>query len=157
MAMNIDASPTLTRIRAAGILRVGTTGDYTPFSLKQPDGSYQGADIDMAYDLTERLGVGIEFVPTVWVDLLDDFLADRFDIAMGGVTVTPARAEKASFSIPTFVDGKRPLARREYRDRFTSIAAIDQAGVQVIGNPGSANEGFDPAHFQRATLVIPPD
>ena len=29
--MNVDPSPTLTRIRAAGILRVGTTGDYTPF------------------------------------------------------------------------------------------------------------------------------
>src|ERR1700675_1214737 len=98
-----DASPTLDRIRAAGVLRVGTTVDYTPFSLKQPDGSYQGADIDMAHDLAERLGVGITFVPTVWVDLLDDFLADHFDIAMGGVTITAPRAEKAFFSIPTFV------------------------------------------------------
>src|SRR5438270_13140378 len=108
--MTAKDSPTLARIRAAGVLRVGTTGDYTPFSLKQPDGSYQGADIDMAHDLAERLGVGIEFVRSVWVDLLDHFLADRFDIAMGGVTVTAPRAEKAFFSIPTFVDGKRPLA-----------------------------------------------
>src|SRR2546423_148365 len=107
----MNDSPTLTRIRAAGVLRVGTTGDYTPFSLKQPDGSYQGADIDMAHDLAERLGVGIEFVPTVWVDLLDHFLADHFDIAMGGVTVTAPRAEKAFFSVPTFVDGKPPRSR----------------------------------------------
>jgi cyclohexadienyl dehydratase len=152
--MTVTDSPTLDRIRAAGILRVGTTGDYTPFSLKQPDGSYQGADIDMAYDLTERLGVGIEFVPTVWVDLLDDFLADHFDIAMGGVTVTPERAAKASFSVPTFVDGKRPLARREYRDRFTNFAAIDQPGVRIIANPGSANEAFVRGHFRQATVII---
>ena len=124
--MDIHISPILDRIRAAGVLRVGTTGDYTPFSLLQPDGSYRGADIEMASDLGERLGVGIEFVSTVWVDLLDDFLADHFDIAMGGVTVTVARAERAYFSVPTFVDGKRPLARRENRDRFTLIAAIDQ-------------------------------
>jgi cyclohexadienyl dehydratase len=154
MAKDIDGSPTLTRIRAAGILRVGTTGDYTPFSLKQPDGSYQGADIDMAHDLAGRLGVGIEFVPSVWVDLLDHFLADRFDIAMGGVTVTPERAEKAFFSAPTFVDGKRPLARREYRDRFTNFAAIDQPGVRVIANPGSANEAFVRGHFRQATVII---
>src|SRR5437660_7192446 len=152
MAMN--DSPTLTRIRAAGVLRVGTTGDYTPFSLKQPDGSYQGADIEMAHDLAERLGVGIEFVPTVWVELLDDFLADHFDIAMGGVTITAARAERACFSTPTFVDGKRPLARREDRDRFTSIAAIDQPGVRVIANPGSANEAFVRGHFRQATVII---
>jgi len=101
--MTATDSPTLDRIRAAGVLRIGTTGDYTPFSLLQPDGSYQGADIDMAHDLAERLGVRLEFVPTVWVDLLDHFLADHFDIAMGGVTVTPERAEKACFSIPTFL------------------------------------------------------
>ncbi len=149
-----DESPTLSRIRAAGVLRVGTTGDYAPFSLLQPDGSYRGADIDMAYDLAERLGVGIAFVPTVWVDLLDHFLADRFDIAMGGVTVTAPRAEKAFFSVPTVVDGKRPLARREDRHRFTSIAAIDQAGVRVIANPGSANEAFIRRHFRQATVII---
>jgi cyclohexadienyl dehydratase len=136
------------------MLRVGTTGDYTPFSLKQPDGSYRGADIEMAHDLAERLGVRVEFVPTIWVELLDDFLADRFDIAMGGVTVTPVRAEKAFFSIPTFVDGKRPLARREFRDLFTNFAAIDQPGVRVIANPGSANEAFVRGHFKLATVII---
>ena len=154
MAVSFDASPTLARIQRVGVLRVGTTGDYTPFSLLQRDGSYAGADIDMAHDLAARLDVGISFVPTVWVDLLDDFLADGFDIAMGGVTVTAARAERAFFSIPTFVDGKRPLARREDRDRFTSIAAIDQPGVRLIANPGSANEAFARAHFTRATVII---
>src|ERR1700694_3708822 len=109
MAISGDGSPTLDRIRAAGVLRVGTTGDYTPFSLIQPDGSYEGADIDMAHDLAETLGVGLQFVPSVWAGLLDHFLEDRFDIAMGGVTVTAARAEQAFFSVPTFVDGKRPL------------------------------------------------
>ena len=154
MPNEITASPTLDRIRAAGVLRVGTTGDYTPFSLKQPDGSYRGADIEMAHDLAERLGVRASFVPTIWVELLDDFLANRFDIAMGGVTVTAVRAEKAFFSVPTFVDGKRPLARREYADRFTSIEAIDQPGVRVIANPGSANEAFARANFKHVTVII---
>jgi cyclohexadienyl dehydratase len=150
----MDRSPTLDRIRAAGVLRVGTTGDYTPFSLLRADGSYEGADIDMAHDLAATIGVRLEFVATVWAPLLDDFLVDRFDIAMGGVTVTSARAETAFFSVPTFVDGKRPLCRREDRERFTSIAAIDQKGVRVIANPGSANEAFARANFRRAQVTI---
>src|SRR5882762_3884725 len=101
--MTATDSPTLDRIRAAGVLRIGTTGDYTPFSLLQPDGSYQGADIDMAHDLAERLGVGIEFVPTVWVDLLDHFLADPFAIAMDAVTVTAPRAARGLPPAPTHV------------------------------------------------------
>lgn len=152
--MSIDKSPTLGRIRAAGVLRVGTTGDYTPFSLLRPDGSYEGADIDMAHDLAETIGVRLAFVSTVWVDLLDDFLAGRFDIAMGGVTVNEARAAKAFFSIPTFVDGKRPLCRCADRDRFTSIKAINQPGVRVIANPGSANEAFARANLTRAEVTI---
>lgn len=155
--MNPDDSPTLRRIRAAGVMRVGTTGDYTPFSLKQPDGSYAGADIDMAHELAARLGVRIAWVPTVWIALLDDFLANRFDIAMGGVTVTPAREERAFFSVPIFVDGKRPLCRVADRDRFTSVAAIDRPGVRVIANPGSANEAFAKANFPHAEVTIHPD
>jgi cyclohexadienyl dehydratase len=73
---------------------------------------------------------------------------------MGGVTVTAARTERAFFSVPTFVDGKRPLTRREFRDRFTSIESINQPGVRVIANPGSANEAFARANFTRATVTI---
>src|SRR4051794_36323259 len=108
--MNIEFSPTLARIRAAGILRVGTTGDYTPFSLKRPDGLYEGADIDMAHDLAATLGVRVQFVPTVWVDLLRDFLADRFDTAMGGVTVNEAGAASAFFRRSR--DARATAARR---------------------------------------------
>jgi cyclohexadienyl dehydratase len=154
MLSETSTSPTLARIHAAGVLRVGTTGDYTPFSLKRPDGAYEGADIDMARDLAATLGARVEFVPTVWVDLLDDFLAGKFDIAMGGVTVNEARAARAFFSIPTFVDGKRPLCRRADRGRFTSIDAINRPGVRVIANPGSANEAFARANFPRAQVTI---
>lgn len=146
--------PTLSRIRDSGVMRVGTTGDYTPFSLLGPEGAYRGADIDMAEDLAGRLGVRIDFVPCVWVTLLDDFLADRFDIAMGGVTVTVPRQEKAFFSVPNFVDGKRPLARREWAGRLTGIDAINQPGIRVIANPGSANEAFAKANFPRARVTI---
>ena len=153
----MDASPTLRRIRASGILRVGTTGDYPPFSRLLPAGGYAGADIDMAHDFARRLNVNIRFVPCVWVTLLDDFLADRFDIAMGGVTVTAPRQERALFSVPTFVDGKRPLVRREFAGRLTSIEAINQPGIRVIANPGSANEAFAEAHFTRAQVTIHAD
>ena len=82
----------------------------------------------------------------------DDFRA-VFD-RDGQGDVTAARADKAFFSVPTFVDGKRPLARLEDRERFTSIAAIDQPGVRVVANPGSANEAFARANFTRAQVTI---
>ena len=105
------AGEALDAIRARGVLRVGTTGDYKPFTFREPDGSYRGADIVLAGRLADRLGVTLQIVPTAWASLLPDFAAGRFDVAMGGVSVTPARAGKGIFSAVTFVDGKRPVAR----------------------------------------------
>lgn len=151
------AGQALDAIRARGVLRVGTTGDYKPFTFRNPDGSYYGADIDMAHRLADRLGVKLELVPTVWAKLNDDFTSGKFDMAMGGVTILPARAAKGDFSTVTYVDGKRPIARCADQDRFTSIESIDQPGVRVVVNPGASNEDFAHAHFPHAQLTIHPD
>lgn len=54
-------SPTLDGIRSRGVLRVGTTGDYRPFSFLRPDGTFEGADIDMALALAGLLDVMITY------------------------------------------------------------------------------------------------
>ncbi len=136
------------------MLRVGTTGDYKPFSFRNPDGSYQGADILMAQRLAGKLGVRVEYVPTVWAKLNDDYAEGKFDIAVGGVTNLPPRAAKGPFTATTYVDGKRPIARCADRDRFTSVAAINQPEVRVVVNPGASNEDFARANFPRAKLTV---
>lgn len=157
LAGSACAGEALDAIRARAVLRVGTTGDYKPFTFRNPDGSYYGADIVMAGRLAQRLGVKLELVPTVWAKLNDDFSAHKFDLAMGGVTILPARAATGDFSTVTYVDGKRPIARCADVDRYTSLAAIDQPGVRVVVNPGASNEDFARAHFTHAQLTVHPD
>lgn len=69
------------------ILRVGTSGDYAPFSL---DGV--GFDIDVAQRMASDLGLRIEWVEFRWPELRARLLAGDFDIAMSGVTWRPERA-----------------------------------------------------------------
>lgn len=151
------AGEALDAIRSRGTLRVGTTGDYKPFTFRQADGDYVGADIVMARRLAARLGVALDVVPTTWSTLLDDFVAQRFDVAMGGVSVNAPRAARGTFSAVTYVDGKRPVARCADQDRFTSVDAIDQPGVRVVVNPGGTNSDFARANIKRATLTVHPD
>jgi cyclohexadienyl dehydratase len=154
-ASRADEPITLQSIRAHGVLRVGTTGDYKPFTFLQPDGSYTGADIVMSTRLAQALGVKVAFVHTTWPTLTQDFADGRFDIAV--VTVQPDRAKLGPFSISHFIDGKRPIARCADRDKFTSVAAIDQPDVRVITNPGASNEAFARQHFSHAKLTVFPD
>ncbi len=152
-----SAGTALDAIKARGELRVGTTGDYRPFTFKETDGTPWGADIEMAKELAQKLGVKLVPVSTVWASLLDDQLAGKFDIAMGGVTITPPRAEKLYFSKPTFVDGKRPIARCTDKEKFISVDAINQPGVRVIVNPGAQNEKFARENFGKAQLTVHKD
>jgi cyclohexadienyl dehydratase len=55
---------TLAAIKGAGILRIGLTGDYPPYALRDTDGSLTGADVVMAQALAKELGVTLKIVPT---------------------------------------------------------------------------------------------
>jgi cyclohexadienyl dehydratase len=136
------------------VLHVGTTGDYKPFSFRAADGSYSGADIDMARQLATKLGVEIVFVPTVWSELSRDYTAGRFDIAVGGITKLPARAALGPFAHTVLVDGKRPIVRCPDRDRFTSLDALNRRDVHIVVNPGASNEAFARTKLAAAQVTV---
>lgn len=148
---------TLDDARQAGVLRVGTPGDYAPFSLRGADGSYRGADVTEAERLAAKLGLKLEWVPTSWGKLAEDTKAHRFDIAVGGISITAARREFASFSTVLVSDGKRPVVRCADKDRFTTVASIDEPGVRVVVNPGGSNEAFAKANLTHAAVTVFPD
>jgi cyclohexadienyl dehydratase len=146
------AARPLDAIKADGTLKVGMTGDYAPFSLRDSNGRVSGADVVMAQELAKALGVALVIVPTTWKTLQADLRANRYDIAMGGVSVMPDRAAVGDFSIPLLRDGKRPIVRCADKDRYISIASIDRPGVRVMVNPGGTNERFAKANFTHALL-----
>jgi chorismate mutase-like protein len=140
------------------VLRVGTAGDYPPFTYRDPStGRYLGADLEQAELLAGQLHRRLVVVPTTWSALLPDLAAGRFDIAMGGISITADRARQGAFSRPYLSDGKAPLVRCADQGRYTTIALIDQPTVRVIENPGGTNERFAMAHLKRAPLRIHAD
>lgn len=149
------ATPALQRIRSAGVLRIGTTGDYAPFS-SQEHGRLYGVDIELARALAQSLGVQPVFVRTSWPTLLDDFERGEFDVAMGGVSATAARAAAGAISVPYLSGGKTIAARCADASRLGSLAAIDRPTVRVLVNPGGTNEQFVRGHLHHARIIVDP-
>ena len=54
-------------------------------------------------------------------------------------------------------DGKRPVVRCADKDRYPTLASIDQPGVRVVVNPGGSNEAFARANLSHAALTVFPD
>lgn len=143
----------LDSVHDAGVLKVCTTGDYRPFTYKDPKtGKYSGLDVDMARDLAQRLGVEAEFVDTTWKDLMPDFLASC-DIAVGGVSISLERAQQAAFSTATLDEGKTPITRCEDVEKYDTIAEINQPGVRSITPIGGTNQKFAEEHYPRGKII----
>jgi cyclohexadienyl dehydratase len=144
------------RVAASRILRIGTTGDYAPFSLEH-EGRLSGADIEAAIALAAALGAQPRFIRTSWSTLMQDYAAGRFDLGLGGISITPERAASAAFSIPYHHGGKTPIVRCGTQARFDTVAAIDQPTVRVVVNPGGTNERFARERLAGARIIVHPD
>lgn len=157
LAVPAHAQSLLSEILARGTLRVGLTGDYRPFSIKDAEGRFSGLDVDEAEALAKGMGVTLEIVGTAWPTLMPDLLAHKFDVAMGGITITLDRAKTAYFSAPVMRSGKTPIARCADKGKFDTLAQIDTPGVKVIVNPGGTNERFAKARVHQAEIVMFPN
>lgn len=139
-------------VQAAGVLRVGTTGDYKPMSyLNKETGKYEGFDTAVCELLGEALGVKVEYVPTTWPNLQKDTLAGKFDIAMCGITRTFAREKILNMSHGYLLFGKTILCRKEDAKKFKSEADLNNPKVRVMTNPGGTNEKFAVANLPDCT------
>ena len=147
----------VTEIVERGKVLIGTTGDYRPLSFCEPEtGEYWGFGIEIAQEIAKQLGVKVEFVKTSWPTLTADVLAEpqKFDFAIGGITITDARCETMMMSEGYLANGKTILCRASESERYQSLADIDKSEVRVMVNPGGLNEKFAHENLTHATIIV---
>lgn len=148
----------LDQVLRSGVLRIGTTGDYAPFSYRADgDEQFSGIDIDLGRDLAASLDVEPRFVKTSWPTLMSDLQAGRYDIAMSGVSRTLYRQRAGYFTHAYHVGGKTAIARCDDVARFDSLDKINHPDVRVLVNPGGTNERFVDEFLQQAQKVVHED
>lgn len=146
-----QAGPRLDRIMDSQTIRVGTPGDYRPFAIKTDKG-YEGHDIDVIEAMAKVLGVKIDYVQTTWPNLLKDLQADKFDVAVGGITRNVARIKVADM-LPGYAPfGKVALVRKDQASKYKSVDDLNQPSVHVIKNPGGTNEAFVLENLKQAKV-----
>jgi polar amino acid transport system substrate-binding protein len=97
-----DPEDLLAIIQDRGEIVVSTDPNYAPQSFLNPDGSYEGFDIDVANEIAERLGVDIVFETPEWDAITAGSWSERWDISVGSMTVTSDRKEVLAFTRPYY-------------------------------------------------------
>ncbi|MCC7271451.1 MAG: amino acid ABC transporter substrate-binding protein [Alphaproteobacteria bacterium] len=144
----------LAHIQAAGVLRVCIWPDYYAITFRNPrNGALEGIDIDLSQALAQALSVRIDYVESTFATFMADLDADRCDVAMFGIGVTPARSERVAFSIPYLYSGIHAIAARSNR-RIRTWDDIDRAGVVVAVQAGTFMEPALRSYLKQATLTV---
>ncbi|MBB5222932.1 polar amino acid transport system substrate-binding protein [Amaricoccus macauensis] len=113
------AEDALERVKAAGVLKVGTETAFAPFDFIDA-GDHAGMNIDVFGAIGEALGVKIEWVTLPWDGVLPGLESGKFDMVAGPATITKARMERYRWSVPV---------------AEATVALLKKAGDEEITKP----------------------
>ena len=126
---------TLETILQRGVIKVGFD-TFKPWAMKDKKGDFIGFEIEVARKLATDMGVKIEFVPTQWSGIVGALLTGKFDIIIGGMSITPERNLKVNFSIPYEFSGMSIVANKKF-GTMSSLREFNSPDVTVAVRLGT--------------------
>ena len=108
-------------------------------SDQQTADELSGFDIDVSKEIAERLGVEVCFVTPDWTLITGGSWADRWDVSVGSMTVTPQRMENLIFSQPYYTT---PAAFFVHTDNTTLSQPPDLSGMKIGACTGCTYDAY---------------
>ena len=153
-AAPVMAQSALNEILSEGVLKVGTTGDWNPMSIRDTaTNEYVGYDIDIMTQLAADLGVELEMVPTDWKTLVNGVVAGNYHMT-GSASISPARLKAAGYSDSYIAVEMIPFTTDDKVDGFDGWESVNQAGVKVATTLGTSFEKMVKDWFPNAEIVV---
>ncbi len=132
----LAAESTIEQIARRGVIRVGMD-TFVPWAMKNKKGELIGFEIDVAKQLAHDMGVKIEFVPTKWSGIIPALITGKFDVIIGGMTITPKRNLKINFTRPYYYTGQTLLAYKKLAAGAKSWRDFNRPGVTIAARLGA--------------------
>jgi len=89
-------------------LVLGFDDTFVPMGFKDDKGEVVGFDIDLAKEVSKRIGKEITFQPIDWSMKESELTSGKIDFIWNGYTITDERKEKVSFSRP-YLDNRQVI------------------------------------------------
>lgn len=154
LAAPVMAQSALNEILSQGVLKVGTTGDWNPMSVRDPaTNSFVGYDIDIMTQLAADLEVELEMVPTDWKTLVNGVVAGNYHMT-GSASISPARLKAAGYSDSYISVEIVPFTTEANEARFDGWDSINKSDVRVATTLGTTFEKQVKEWFTDAEIII---
>lgn len=150
--IDFGASPWAKKVLERGVLKVGLD-TFVPWAMKDKTGKFIGFEIDIAEALARDMGVKVQYVPTAWNGIIPALLAGRFDILIGGMTITPERSERVIFTEPYEYSGQSIAANAKVAPGLSRVEDFNKEGMKISVRMGTTAEVAARELFPLATLL----
>ena len=128
--------------------------DYFGISYRNPKtGWFQGIDIDLSQQLAKDLNVKLVYVETDFSRVIQDVESGKCQIAMMGVGITPARAERVSFSQPYLKSDVYAVTTKVNRS-VQKWSDLDQPGRVIAVQKGTFMEPLMLSKIKQGKVII---
>ncbi len=90
---------TIDTIKKKGKLAVGF-GSFVPWAMRDKQGGWVGFEIDVSTKVAKDMGVELDLIPIAFDAVVPSLIANKYDVIIGGLTITPIRQEQIDFTVP---------------------------------------------------------
>ncbi|WP_391208837.1 substrate-binding periplasmic protein [Psychrobacillus sp. L4] len=129
----------LKAIQDKGEMTVGIMGTYAPYNFMNKENKYDGFDVDIAKELSKRLGVEAKFVAQDFSGLIPGLQKGKFDILISQVTITDDRKKQIDFTEPYITNDVKVIVKE---DNTTIQSVEDFKGKKIAVGLGTNDEAF---------------
>jgi polar amino acid transport system substrate-binding protein len=149
--INLAKKSTIEKILKRGELRVGFESGYVPFEMTNKKGEFIGFDMDYGRQLAKSMGVKFVPINTAWDGIIPALMTDKFDIIMGGMTITQERNLKINFAEPYIVVGQTILLNKKHKNSVLSYKNLNNPKYIVTSRMGTTGEQAIKKYIPKAT------
>jgi len=128
---NVEAGEVLDRIMKNKMLVLSSDAEYPPQSFLNDKNEMDGFDVDVAKGIAKRLGAKLKIVTPAWEIITAGNWGSRWDVSVGSMTPTKARAKVLSFPAVYYYT---PAAFAVHKDsKVSSVSSLNGKKIGVCG------------------------
>ena len=146
------AESAIEQIAKRGVIKVGMD-IFVPWAMKDKKGELIGFEIDIAKKLAEDMGVKVEFVPTKWSGIIPALTTGKFDVLIGGMTITTKRNLKVNFTRPYYYTEQGLMAHKQKAAGF-KVSDFNSPDVTIAARLGSTAAIAAKQKFPKAKIRL---
>jgi polar amino acid transport system substrate-binding protein len=128
----------LDTVMSKGLLVMGLDDNFPPMGFRNEKGEIVGFDVDLAKEVTKRMGITLKLQPIDWNAKEQELNTGNIDCIWNGFTITEERKQAMTFTPPYIHNAQVVVVRED--SPYTTLASLSgkSVGYQAGSSASSA-------------------